>query len=93
LEFAVIGKATVSLFSYIIQPWHVILHSDAGFWEHNHVRRFCEGINPNHSDDRLWLRRFRIKLYNEIGPLVSSVIQSLPMLRQSRKLHIEGFIR
>ncbi len=52
-------------------------------WECNHVRHLWGVIIPNHFDDRLWLRHFRMTkptfemLCNESGPLVSPVIHSM----------------
>jgi len=61
-------------------------------WKCNRVR-CLERINPNHFDDRLWLRHFRmIKptfeiLCNYIFQLVSPVIQSHPLLGQFFNLY------
>jgi len=61
-----------------------------GVWEHNHVRHFW--------DDRFWPRHFKMikltfeMLSTENYPLVSPVIQSHPLLRQSHVsfvLHIK----
>lgn len=60
---------------------------------------FMGGIKLNHFDDlRLWLGHFRMikqmfeMLCNEIGPLVSPIIQSTVEVNSRFLLHIKGFI-
>jgi len=82
------NKINAVMLSYIRMPgvWIAIK------WD---TANSLERIHPTNFDDRLWLRHFRMikptfeRLWNEIGPLISPVIQSHPLLRQC---HMSFFV-
>ncbi len=99
MEVDAIGEDAVAFLSYIRNDLHLrvcrrnaitnavmlscVRRRMLDVWECNHVRHLWGVIIPNHFDDRLWLRHFRLTkptfemLCNESGPLVSSVIHSM----------------